>query len=111
MDSTALSPAAFQILIALVQGPRHGYAIMKDVAEATNGEVRLNPGTLYTTIRKLVEDDFIRETEAPARDADPDERRRYYAITLLGRRVAKGEFERLRGVVERAAKLMLKAAR
>jgi DNA-binding PadR family transcriptional regulator len=107
MDTPSLSPAAFQILVALAEGPRHGYAIMKDVAEATSGEVRLNPGTLYTTIRKLVEDDLIRETIPPAREADSDERRRYYALTPLGRRVAKAEFERLRAMVQRAAMKLL----
>ena len=111
MDHPSLSPAAFQILVALAEGPRHGYAIMKEVADATAGEVRLNPGTLYTTIRKLVEDDLIRETAPPARETDSDERRRYYALTSLGRRVARGEFERLRGVVQRAAlKLLNKPA-
>lgn len=111
MDHVSLTPAAFQILLALVEGPRHGYAIMKDVSEATRGEVRLNPGTLYTTIRKLVEDDLIRETAPPARDEESDERRRYYAITPMGRRIAKGEFERLRETIERAAKVLLKPAR
>ncbi|MEP7363684.1 MAG: PadR family transcriptional regulator [Acidobacteriota bacterium] len=112
MEGSPLSPAAFQILVALASGPRHGYAIMKEVADATAGEVRLNPGTLYTTIRKLVEGDLIRESTAPPSQADHDERRRYYAITPLGRRLAKSEFERLRGMIDRAAlKLLNKPAR
>ena len=99
-DSADLSPAAFHILVSLAAGSKHGYAIMKEVAAATSGEVQLNPGTLYTTIKRLLEDELIRETTAPA---DADERRRYYAITPSGRRAARAELDRLRGVVEHAA--------
>jgi DNA-binding PadR family transcriptional regulator len=90
-----LSSAAFQILIALTDGSRHGYAIM--------AETRLNPGTLYTTIKRLLEDELIRETKAPAGAESSDERRRYYAITAQGRRAARAELDRLRGVVQQAA--------
>jgi DNA-binding PadR family transcriptional regulator len=65
-DFIPLSPAAFHILVALAEGSRHGYAIMKDVTVSTSGEVKLNPGTLYTTIKRLLEDELIRETAAPA---------------------------------------------
>lgn len=98
-----LPVAAFHILVALAEGSRHGYAIMKDVAAATDGEVKLNPGTLYTTIKRLLEDGLIRETDAPARSSSTDERRRYYAITPLGRRVARAELMRLRGLIDHAA--------
>lgn len=102
-----LSPAAFQILVALAAGPCHGYAIMKDVGTATNGEVRLNPGTLYTTIRKLLDEGLIRETATPPEESD--ERRRYYALTAEGRETAQAELERLRTLITRAsAKLKLK---
>jgi DNA-binding PadR family transcriptional regulator len=95
-----LSQAAFHILISLATGSRHGYAIMKEVAAATSGEVQLNPGTLYTTIKRLLDDELIRETNAPS---NADERRRYYTITPLGRRAARAELDRLRGVVQHAA--------
>ena len=91
-----LTPAAFQILVALAPGKRHGYAIMKDIAERTGGEIKLNPGTLYTTIKRLLEDELISEAAA-------DERRRYYAITSLGRRVAEAEVARLNALIDRAA--------
>ena len=97
---TPLSSAAFHILVSLAAGSKHGYAIMKEVAAATSGEVQLNPGTLYTTIKRLLEDELIRETNAPS---DADERRRYYAVTPKGRRSATAELERLRGVVQHAA--------
>jgi DNA-binding PadR family transcriptional regulator len=109
VNSSPLSPAAFHILISLAAGSKHGYAIMKEVAAATSGEVQLNPGTLYTTIKRLLEDELIRETSAPS---DSDERRRYYAITAEGRKAARTELERLRGVVEHAtARLRDKPAR
>jgi DNA-binding PadR family transcriptional regulator len=73
---------------------------MKEVASATSGEVQLNPGTLYTTIKRLLDDELIRETNPPS---DADERRRYYAITPHGRKAAKAELDRLRGVVQHAA--------
>lgn len=100
-EYSRLSPAAFQILVALATGPRHGYAIMKDVSAVTSGEVRLNPGTLYTTIRKLLEEGLIHEAATPA--ASHDERRRYYAITAVGRRAARVELARLRALIESAS--------
>lgn len=102
-DYIPLLPAAFHILVALAEGSRHGYAIMKDVASSTAGEVRLNPGTLYTTIKRLLDDGLIREAEPPSRADSVDERRRYYAITPFGRRVARAELSRLRGLIDHAA--------
>jgi DNA-binding PadR family transcriptional regulator len=99
-DFTPLSRAAFHILVSLAAGSKHGYAIMKEVAGATSGEVQLNPGTLYTTIKRLLDDELIRETTAPS---DADERRRYYSITPSGHRAARAELERLQGVVQHAA--------
>lgn len=101
-DLISLSPAAFHILVALAEGKKHGYAIMKEVAAATSGEVQLNPGTLYTTIKRLLEDDLIQETAAPSNTESSDERRRYYALTPLGRRAARNELERLRGLIRHA---------
>ena len=102
-DSVTLSPAAFHILITLAAGNRHGYAIMKEVAATTAGQVQLNPGTLYTTIKRLLDEELIRETTTPSNEDSSDQRRRYYGITLQGRRVARAELVRLRGVVRHAA--------
>src|SRR5215471_16658647 len=90
-----LPPATFHILIALVHGDRHGYAIMQDVAAGTGGSLKLNPGTLYTTIRRLLDQGLVIELdERPDPDED-DERRRYYRLTDIGRAVAKAEAARL----------------
>jgi DNA-binding PadR family transcriptional regulator len=90
-----LPPAVFQILIALADRERHGYAIMQDIASRTDGKLRLSPGTLYGSIKRMLEQGFIEECEErPDPDLD-DERRRYYRITRLGRRVAGAETERL----------------
>ncbi len=102
-DPVPLSPAAFHILIALADGNKHGYAIMKDVAAFTAGEVQLNPGTLYTTIKRLLEDDLIREVDAPRDEESSDARRRYYALTPNGRETARTEMERLRSMIRRAS--------
>ena len=102
-DSIPLSPAGFHILIALAEGNRHGYAIMKDVAAVTAGEVQLNPGTLYTTIKRLLEDDLIREVDAPREEESSDARRRYYSLTPAGRQTARAEMERLRMMLRRAS--------
>jgi DNA-binding PadR family transcriptional regulator len=90
-----LPVAAFHILVALAEGDSHGYGIMRDVAERTSGALTLNPGTLYTTIRRLLDQGLIVERdERPAPDQD-DERRRYYGLTPFGRRVAQAEAARL----------------
>jgi DNA-binding PadR family transcriptional regulator len=89
-----LPPAAFQILLAVADRERHGYAIMQEVRARTDGKLRLGPGTLYGTIKRLVSDGLIEEVEE-RRDPDADVRRRYYRITRLGRRVAIEESARL----------------
>ena len=104
-----MPPAAFHILVALAGGSRHGYGIMKEVTAATDGEVRLNAGTLYTTIRRLLEDGLIKEV---AGERGSDERRRYYVITKDGRAAAEAELDRLQAMTERAtATLRSKPAR
>jgi DNA-binding PadR family transcriptional regulator len=80
---------------------------MQDVAARTSGEVKLNAGTLYTTIRRLVEEDLIAEVRAPRGANSTDERRRYYRLTALGRKVAQAELSRLQAVVRRAAASLL----
>lgn len=92
-----LTPAAFHILLALAGGEKHGYAIMQDVTTLSDGQIRLGPGSLYGTIKRLVDDAWIREvTDRPAED---DERRRYYRLTDLGQRVARAEAARLARLV------------
>jgi DNA-binding PadR family transcriptional regulator len=100
-----LTPAAFHVLLALADSPKHGYLILKDVEERTNGEVRLSTGTLYGLIKRFLDDELIIETRGAAGD---DERRRPYKLTALGRDVASAEAERLERLVAaaRSARLL-----
>ena len=94
----ALTPAMHHILLALLEGERHGYAIMQSVDVLTAGATRLGPGTLYTSIRKLLDARLIEESgERP--DAD-DERRRYYRLCTAGREAVRSETERLARLVK-----------
>jgi DNA-binding PadR family transcriptional regulator len=88
-----LTPALFHVLLALADGDKHGYAILKDVSLRTGGDVRLSTGTLYGIIKRLLQDGMIEESRRrpPAQD---DERRIYYHLTPLGQRVAAAEAER-----------------
>jgi DNA-binding PadR family transcriptional regulator len=89
-----LSNAEFHILLAIADEERHGYAIMQEVKESTQGLIRLGPGTLYRCVQELLQKGLIGESERyPA--ADEDQRRRYYRVTLLGRRVLSAEARRL----------------
>jgi len=90
-----LPQAAFHILVALAQGDRHGYAIMQDVAAGTDGNLKLNPGTLYTTIRRLLEQGLVIELDERPDPEEDDERRRYYRLTAIGRDIAKAEAARI----------------
>ncbi len=93
-DRLPLTPAVFHILLALTDGERHGYAIMREVAENTNHQVKMGPGTLYGTIKRLLEAGLIEESdERPDTKAD-DERRRYYRLTGVGQLVVEAEAER-----------------
>jgi len=86
-----LTPAMFHILLALADRERHGYHIMQEVEEPTEGRVRLGPGTLYGSIKRMLAAGWIEETEErPDRDMD-DERRRYYRLTGFGYRIASAE--------------------
>ncbi len=97
-----LSAAVFHILVALADRDRHGYAIMQDVAVRTSGQVQLSAGTLYSSIRRLLEQGLIEElSESPDRSST-DERRRYYRLTRFGRRVATAEVARLNNLVKQA---------
>lgn len=91
-----MAPAVFQILIALAAQPRHGYGIMLDIAGRSDGKVKLSPGTLYGSIKQMLEDGLIEEVaDRPAAD---DERRRYYRLTRDGRDAAPHQPSFQRGV-------------
>jgi DNA-binding PadR family transcriptional regulator len=97
-----LTPAVFQILLALAGSDRHGYGIMQEVAEATKGQMRLGPGTLYRSIRQMLEVGLIAEADERPDPALDDERRRYYRLTGFGQRAASAEALRLAALVAQA---------
>jgi DNA-binding PadR family transcriptional regulator len=107
-----LTPAMFQVLLALADGEKHGYAIIKEVARRTNGRVRLRAGTLYTVLRRFDADGLIAEAAERPDPALDDERRRYYRLTDRGRAVARAEAARLEETLAHArVKLALKPRR
>ena len=107
-----LTPATFHVLLALADDEKHGYAIMQEVAENTDGQLRLGPGTLYGTIKRMLADGWIEESdERPDPELD-DERRRYYRLTDFGQKVARAEATRLARLVSeaKAKRLIAKSA-
>ena len=95
-----LSPHWFHVLLSLANQEQHGYGIMQEVLERTDGKVRLWPATLYGTLKRLLDQDLIEESSRrPAPDVD-DARRRYYRLTRLGRRVLAAESARLEDLVK-----------
>ena len=90
-----LTPAVFHILLSLGDGERHGYRIMRDISAHTKGKLRLGPATLYRSIKHLVEDGLIEESDVRPDPALDDERRHYYRLTELGRQVVLAEVRRL----------------
>ena len=95
----ALTPAVFHILLALADEDRHGYGIMLEVAARTNQQVLMGPGTLYGTLKRMLECGFIEECGERVDPELNEERRWYYRLTRLGRKAARGEAERLRDLV------------
>ena len=90
-----LPPVTFHILVALAEEERHGYAIMQDIAQRTDGALKLGAGTLYRSVQRMLEQGLVTEVSTrPAPEMD-DERRRYYRITAFGRTVARAEARRL----------------
>lgn len=90
-----LNGPALHILLTLGTDAKHGYAIMRDIADETGGRIRILPGTLYSTIKRLVAADLIEECEAPRGAESDDARRRYYRVTRAGRAAAASEVDRL----------------
>lgn len=104
MGMPSLTEQAFHILVALAERDQHGYAIMRDISDRTGGKLRLSAGTLYGSIKRLLEQGLIielRGNQRPEKSHD-DERRRYYRLTPLGRKTAKAEVNRLTELVEQA---------
>jgi DNA-binding PadR family transcriptional regulator len=94
-----LKPHWFHVLLSLADQEQHGYGIMQEVLQRTGGKVRLWPATLYGTLKRLIEEELIEESEErPAPELD-DARRRYYRLTRLGQRVLAAESERLEDLV------------
>ena len=103
-----LAPAVFHILLTLTGEERHGYSIMHEVAEMTQGQMRLGPGTLYRSLKQMLAASLITEARERPDPAIDDERRRYYRLTPFGHRVAEAEALRLsRLVVQARAKQLL----
>lgn len=103
-----LTPPMLHTLVALADGDKHGYAILKEISRRTDGAVRLSAGTLYALVRRATADGLIVESDERPDPALDDERRRYYRLTSLGRRVAAAELARLESIVDmaRAKKLI-----
>ena len=95
-----MAPAVFQILIALADQPLHGYGIMLDIAERSDGKVKLSPGTLYGSIKQILEDAWIEEVSG--RGTVDDDRRRYYRLTREGREAARQEMARMSALLNHA---------
>jgi DNA-binding PadR family transcriptional regulator len=97
-----LTPVVFHVLLALADGPRHGYAIMKDVEGHTDGTLKMGAGTLYGTLQRLTESGWVAESEAPIAVSLRDERRRFYRLTPDGRKALGSEVSRLEDLIRLA---------
>jgi DNA-binding PadR family transcriptional regulator len=96
-----LTPLTFHVLLALADDDRHGYGIIRQVVDGTDGLIQLRTGTLYTLLARLVEEELVEESDARPEEGD-DERRRYYRLTPLGRAVAGAEARRLESLLKDA---------
>jgi DNA-binding PadR family transcriptional regulator len=97
-----LTPFAFQVLLAISDAPRHGYGIIREIDERTGGVIKLRTGTLYTLVQRLLDEKLIEESDDRGHPDQDDERRRYYAVTPLGRAVTQAEARRLEAAVGEA---------
>jgi DNA-binding PadR family transcriptional regulator len=111
-DLLPLTPQTLHVLLALSDGDKHGYAIIKEVVRRTGGDVTLGAGTLYALVRRLLGENMILETDERPDPSLDDERRRYYRLTPFGRDVAIAEVNRLESIVRQArAKRLVPSAR
>ena len=99
MNLLPLTPAVFHVLLALAEGERHGYAIMQEVAASTDGRIKMGPGTLYGTVKRLLEARLIEESDERPDPHLDDERRRYYRLTGVGEQVVRAEARRYADMV------------
>ena len=110
-EADPLKPDEFCVLLVLLHGDRHGYAIMQEAAERSNGRIELRAGVLYRLLARLLREGLVAESQRrPAADAD-DERRRYYRITPLGRRAIAADAERMAALVAAAQAALASGAR
>lgn len=105
MTVKPLPAASLHLVLALLEGENHGYALMRKVEELSDGAVRMGPGTLYGTLNRLLAEKLIVETTDDVARDDNHERRRYYRLTAEGERVARAELSRLRTLVARMQRL------
>ena len=105
-----LTAAVFNVMLALADGDKHGYAILKDVAGQSEGEVQLSMGTLYGIIKRLLAEGWTAEVRRRPAMADDDPRRRYYRLTSAGREIAVAETERMEKLLARARARQLRLA-
>ena len=94
-----LTPIVFQVLLALADGDRHGYGIIREVERRTDGLIVLRTGTLYTVMKRLLDLDLVEESDKRPAPSEDDERRRYYRVTAFGKAVTEAEARRLEGLV------------
>ena len=97
-----LPAAQLHILVALADGEKHGYAVMREIEELTDGEVTMGPGTLYGAIKRMLSAGLVEETEERPDPQIDDERRRYYRLSGLGARVLSAETQRMERLVRTA---------
>jgi DNA-binding PadR family transcriptional regulator len=101
-DKIALTPAMFQVLLALGDGEKHGYAILKDVEQQTSGDVKLSTGTLYAIMKRMLAEGIIEECRNRPPAEEDDQRRRYYRLTPQGRDVTVAEAFRMEKLIRTA---------
>jgi DNA-binding PadR family transcriptional regulator len=106
-----LTTAVFHILLSLADQERHGYGIMQEVEAMTEGRVRMGPGTLYGTIKRMLAANLIEESDERPDPGQDDERRRYYRLSARGQRVLNAETQRLSDLVQVAQSKQAVAAR
>ena len=97
-----LPGSAMHIIVALAGGEKHGYAIVRDIEDLSGGSVTMGPGTLYGSIKRMIDQGLVQEVDERPDPALDDARRRYYQLTALGQRVARGEQARLSALVDAA---------